>query len=491
MRKRIYSLGLLGGLCLVACRSEEAKPGQDVVQEPMRLTITGDLEFPEWVDLETPEDKARALTLRPNEREYPKIRLSGIEDSGEEYEPFPSHVWNFSKGANIDPYREVRTDVEDSGIPMSQMGTPESLLPNRNDIQVRGDGVTVKKGISRIIKTAEGKYRVLISFNTVGNVGTAYQDGKPREGSAPSSSNYPIDYDKLHSVFVSFNVHRGDVADPIRSENTQSQHRIYMPYVLPIYNERSLQDRDKNNHERLQTLEHTVGDYVVSESGGDHRYNLDTSKPHSNDIPRFKLPLMSLPPLKQEVRKDLGIHAQVQTSFRFGGVLLGLRLDNRTNREIIVKEIVSREAQLWYRGYYEIFRYHNKSKTEPPFWRTNNLFEEKTDLPFWTKVFPVVDTGGAPCHLHAGTISRGRFYLWGTTSGNVYSRLKRDKPTREVETGNPPQYLQVKYAYADSPDEDHLSRVVNIAPQDNKGGFKYGKAYLITVPIREKQAQQP
>lgn len=432
MKRRYYILSLLPALLWTSCKhSEDVAPKQE--QLSMTVNISGTFEMPEMMELDE-DGSMRAFTLRRDEKGYPKIRLTGIEDNGAKYEAFPSTVWlhSGSRASNF------RIDVEDYGQ------DPDRTVTSLNGATNKSNGPTAdNRGVSRIIKKGD-RYHVLISYEVTG------KQGQPSH-STSGSENYPTTYADGTRAFAVFNHHRNDVSG-------QSIHRIYMPKVHNV--------KDNAPIPQLDDLKEVVGDYIVAEAS------------HTKDITKaFKLPFMSNFANVSFIQSSRTA-AATETKFYMAGALLVLKFRNGAKRPVTIKKIYTKSNNLAYTGFYEIWHSHGEGSTlpgddkRPRFVRNESATTKSTELR--NNIYPIgikTESGGAYT-LASGQTSTGAFYLWG---GIDQSSQAGNRTT-----------LQVEYFYGDTESTTNparRTRTIDIAPKTAPNKFEEGKAYLITIPI--------
>lgn len=446
MKSRYYTLLALGLMALGACNKEEVRQdggeGQSVI-----VSITGSVKLPEWVDLdhEGEEGALRAFTLRPDDQGFPKIRLSGIEDRGLSYEPFPSSVWLYSTTGAWDG----RIDVDDN-----------QENPNRQNTNLSGTNRSngssaATRGVSRIIKKGDA-YHVLISYEASG------KQGQPSYLPEANRQQYPNYQQGSTRVFVAFGHH-------YTAQTGHSLHRLYMP--------RPHQTGETSTPPTLDPLKHTLGDFVVAESSAVRRHGQTT----------FKIPLISNYANLSTVASPTA--AGTETQFHMPGALLALKFDNRTGADITIKKVHTRSNNLAYSGYYELWNGHNAKAGDK---YTNNIPSGVASTPFFARdnvtgdnkrshvyTADVQDEQGGAYSLAAGAKSQGRFYLWGAID-----------QSKSTSVGNT-TLLQVEYSYNDDLNAVYYSEAINIAPKTAPNKFEEGKAYLITVPVNKPRLNYP
>lgn len=433
-----------------ACKQSEAKHEKEEAQS-IRINISGTVELPEWVDLDHEgegTDKTKAFTLRHNEQGYPKIRLSGIEDGNQKFEAFPSSVWLYTPNWVI----PNPISVEDYG------GDPDRVTTQLSGTNKSSGSDANARGVSRIIKKGD-TYHVLISYEVTGHQGKLF---------GPTDDPYPNNYRTLNNLRAF-----AALGHQYRTSNGRpdgSKHRIYMPKPHTTNTTTVLQ---------LDPLKHIPEDFIVGEAS--------STRVHGQTF--FKLPFFSNYANLSQV--DSPTAAGTATRFHMAGVLLALKFDNRTGREIIIHKIHTRSNNLCYSGYYELWKEHRHSQAP----RYNTLPTGATLAPFFARsdqhindevrhraVYPIdiQDENGGTYRLQAQgeqAKTSGRFYLWGGID------LSRHAGQTTL--------LQVEYSYADTPNERVYAEAIDLAPKTAPNKFEEGKAYLITVPINKPRLNYP
>ncbi|MDO4707599.1 MAG: hypothetical protein Q4A61_04145 [Porphyromonadaceae bacterium] len=452
MNKKYYILFASALLALGACSKVEEEPAGNIEDQgkPLRINITGSFEQPEWVHVDN-EHAMRNFVLRPNQAGYPKIVLTSLEGKAEGFEAYPSivHLYN-SQGKTMDYRLEVEDDLNPSSDESDKVKGNNKIVGASNE----------EKGTSRIVKR-DGSYRVQVGFETSGKRGFSSGSSKKADVVYPSPYN-----DSEYYVFVALN--------PKHRDHPQSNHRIYYPYEHRVVG-------DNSSTPSMPALKHTIGDYEVARPS-------NVSKERDNHD-GFVIPVFS--DFHRRVTKTNDNLLQVETQFHMSGVLVALKLDNRTGRDIIVKRLRTRSNDLSYSGYYELWDFdwcNPKTGPNQRFHPTAGPIFVRYDSPDFTRgrarvyTYDVKDASGARDYsLSARSSSPGRFYLWGAIDeGNPrHGKASRyDGPWHTL--------MEIEYAYANQPNRVVRSATVDITPTyTTKRRFEYGKAYLVTLPIKE------
>lgn len=426
MQLKHYTSLLFVILTISACKQGNEPLNEDLTKLNDKLTfeLNGTFNMPEWVDLESDkQEQAKAFTLRHNDKGYPKIRLSGIEDEGLAFEAFPSSVWLYTPSNSYN----FRIDVEDHGqADPTISGTNKSYGTGPNN-----------RGVSRIIKRGD-KYHVMVKYEV------SARQGQP---TTYSGESYPSVYAPGTRAFVAFNHHRADTRGA-------SIHRLYMPHVHNVL--------AKSPIPPLPPLKHIPGDFIVAESS--------TTRDNSK---RFKLPFISkyadLSTLETQTK------AVTQTNFYMAGALLALKFENKQTRPIHIRKILVKSNNLAFSGFYELWKRHpDKANNLPssthtrPFFARSEGGETSDDRRKAVYEFDIQDEAGNAYHLAPKAKTSGRFYLWGGID------------TKANSAGNITE-LRVQYSVGSTIE---TTNVINIAPRTGSGQFEEGKAYIITIPIQ-------
>lgn len=417
-----YSSLIFAGLSVLTACKQNVEPLAQLSPAPLDINISGSLQQPEWQSLEQTGD-ARNFVLRPaGVDNYPKIVFSDIE-AGSSFEAFVSCVWLQVQDHNQGEQDRVMI-VEDHGKP-NVYNTQTSA----------GEYQGAKKGISRVVKSGDGKYRFLIG----------YTDGT--------------------------NANNTDKQRPIQQYRTNQQYRFIAavnPPRKPGELHRAYYPTTTASSSNMPPLKLVDGDYVVGMQGSNRQ---------STDF--FKLPLFSQ--FGKETATQTALKSGVETSFRMAGALLALKLDNRTGEEIVVKKIRAKSNDLAFTGYYELWNAHsvapngsndlfnpNALKGTPVFARANSPSEHTNKAAEVYHFDLQTSAGVSGLNVQANQSLPGRFYLWGAIDLHT--------------TANFQTLLQVEYSYASRPNETYYAETVNVTPQN--GRFANHTAYLVTVPVQ-------
>lgn len=453
MKTKYYTIAASTLLILGACNKVEQEPigSLPAPEQSIRVSITGTFEQPEWVHIDN-DNAMRNFVLRPNEAGYPKIVLTSLENQESGFEPYPSIVHLYNSLGRTTNYRlEVEDDLD-----ATKGESPKVTGTNK----VSGAS-NAQKGTSRIIKK-DGKYHVLVGFETSGKNGFSAGSDK----TSPSVV-YPSPYTDMNGyyVFVALN--------PKYRYDYDSQHRIYYP----------TKHRTTSNGPAAPPapdLKHTVGDYEVARPT-----NVGTERSNGFEIPVFS-------DYNRKYQRTAPNILQIETEFHMGGVLVALKLDNRTGRNILVKRLRTRSNDLAYSGYFELWDYDwcnpKAAEAKKRHYPTSGPVFVRYDSSNWDSGRNRIhtynikdDTGANDYALRANASSDGRFYLWGA--------FDESHPKGAKFTGPWQTLVEIEYAYEDQPATIIKSATVDITPVHTAARrFEYGKAYLVTLPIKQKGA---
>lgn len=429
MNWRYYSLVAGAFLALGSCRQAD-EPIATPTGEALSVNLLGSWEQPEWVDLDAERGEARNLVLRRDGADaYPKIRFTALDDGSKSFEPFVSCVWLQPQDHQVSDQDRLMT-VEDNGDP--NIRNTKTQAGQYQDDASKG----TTKGISRVIKTYDGRYRFLIGYTDHNNRNNA-DKWRPTQ-SYRAGQRYR---------FVA-------AINPPRSSTYR--HRAYYP-------------AETVDHNNMPPLKLVDGDYLVGETS-DSRHTADKY---------LSLPLFSTYGVETATLDNLS--AGVETKFRLAGALVALQLDNRTGEEIIVRKIRTKSNDLVYSGYYEFWHSHELAPTGandmfgsaqaggvPVFARGHNRsdYDRAVDRVY---TYPLQTAAGqAGLTMAQGKSLNGRFYLWGGIDLVTSSGFKT--------------LVQVEYSYASEPQRTIYAETVDITPRGKR--FANNTAYLVTVPIQ-------
>lgn len=449
--KHYIALGLtLPMLALYACKKEEA-PQPQPIDEPISVSITGTFHQPEWVDLDAEgEDGLRNFVLRPNAQGYPKVVLTDLENSTDPnaFEPYPTSVFLYNGSNGETP--NIRLEVEDD------MDRNKGHNPDVGGTNKVSGNTPAERGTSRIVKKGD-KYHVLVGFETSGTRGR----------SLGSNAQWPATFTE-QSYYVAI------VLNAANRYDDNSQHRIYVPHRHPTNVDTNATGIPFTS---MPPVKHTVGDYLLATP-------METGKANNGVRGEgfFKMPVISH--FSKVIQRTSPNKLTFVTDFYMPGVLLALRFDNRTGRDITIKKLRTRSTSIAYSGYYEFWGGRTTAGSNPKTQRAGKHspgFARYDKLEgVWDKIrgrvyeFPILDDQGQNSFpLTAGQSSQGRFYI----NGGYDSKFTDEDVT----------LVQVEYEYQDTPGVTVYSETVSISPPaaTHQGRrFKESHAYLVTVPVR-------
>lgn len=431
---------LATSMALVSCskESEPKRVSQVGLAKPLEtISIDATFSFPEVIDLDSPEDKARTFSLTGDR--VPKIYFPELEgENAKEYLGIRSRLWFFTKDNPTASGNNTTVTLYDNG---NSQETAHVASPND------------QYGISRIRKGGITNYRLQIglssnTFNTLPQLSSG----------------------KEYYVVAGIAPHK--------RTGQSSEHSIFFPGSLNFDHNNGWNGKHNSYYTKdLELKAVRDGSSVAEAFAPDNVADLNDPSKAADERYAFKLPFMSLyRKLNIDRAKST---ASVDLECRMQGVLLCLRPKNLTGRDIIIKKVRFKSNQLAPVGFYELWPGTNRNyytKTSHTFTRDNKggRREERRSMVYEYQVKSRGEgTTSYTDHLalSSGETASSRFYLWGAIDNMSDNWATIAHRTR----------VQVVFAYADAPDEERYSVVVKINPPTTK--FEEHKAYNITFPI--------